>query len=323
LRATVFDGDEALRCWREWRSRHELAAAEGSTSFILPALYLNLSRLAPQDPDLPGLYAAHQSAYRRTRRALRTAEEVLRLLHGAGITATILKGVPLALFYYRDGGARLMQDFDVLIRPWEVPAATAALAAGGWAPRVHLPPEHLRPFSPACAYARSQRSDVDLHWRPFAIDCPPEVEERFHGRTLSRMALGVPVRVPDATDLLFFTCFHSRKRDTQAACRWVVDALTIMRRANPPIDWDTLLERACEAGFLLPVRETLTYLRREFDAPVPEELLRRADRVQTSALDSLRYQRLSKPRDLAELFQLHWGLYSGWCRARRRQAKGG
>jgi hypothetical protein len=323
LRATVFNGDEALRAWREWRSRHDLDAVEGPTSYILPALYLNLSRLAPDDPDLPRLSAAHQSGWRRTRRTMRTAAEVLRLLHGAEITATILKGVPLALFHYRDGGARMMLDVDVLIRPDEVDTATAALAAGGWTPRVHLPPKHLRPFSPACAFARPHWPDVDLHWRPFAIDCPSEVEEQFHKRTLPRMALGAPARVPDPTDLLLFTCFHSRKRDTQAACRWVVDALTLMRRADPPIDWDALLERACAAGFLLPVRETLTYLRHEFDAPVPEDLLRRAAGRRASALDLMRYQRLSKPRNLAELIQLHWWLYSGGCRARGGRAKRG
>jgi len=320
LRATVFDGEQALGAWREWRSRHDLDAA---ASFILPALYLNLSRLVPEDPDLPRLHAAYQFTWRRTERALRSTGVVLRLLQRAGITATLLKGVPLVLFHYRNGGARRMLDVDMLIRPSEVPAATAALAAGGWAPRIHLPPEHLRPFAPGCAYTHPQWTELDLHWRPFAIDCPADIEERFHARTLPRVVLGVPVRVPDATDLLFFTCFHSRKRDTQAACRWVVDALTLVQRADPPIDWDALLERAREAGLLLPLRDTLTYLRREFEAAVPEDVLRRAAGAPVSVLDFTRYERLSKPRNLSELVQLHWWLYSGGCRARGRRANRG
>jgi hypothetical protein len=323
LRATVFDGDPALRAWREWRSRHDLNSLDRATSFILPALYLNLRRLAPEDPDLARLHAAYRSASQRTQRVLRSTGEVLRLLQRAGITATILKGVPLVLFHYRDGGARQMCDVDMLIRPSEVAAATAALAAGGWTPRMHLPPEHLRPFSPACAYTRPQCPELDLHWRPFAIDCPAEIEERFHHRTQERVVLGVPARVPDPTDLLFFTCFHSRKRDAQASCRWVVDALTLVQRADPPIDWDALLERARETGLLLPIRDTLAYLRLEFEVAVPEEVLRRAARAPTSGLDVLRYQRLSKPRNLPELVQLHWWLYSGGCRARGRRADPG
>jgi Uncharacterised nucleotidyltransferase len=320
LRATVFDGDCALRAWREWRSGHDLNPADTGTSFILPPLYVNLSRLAPEDPDLPQLRAAYQFAWRRTRRVLRGAAEVLRLLQRAGITPTILKGVPLVLFYYRDGGMRRMLDFDLVIRPSEVNAAAAALAAGGWAPRIHLPPEHLRPFTPGCAYAHPKWAELDLHWRPFAIDCPAEVEERFRERTIERTVLGVPARIPDSTDLLFFTCFHSRKRDSQASCRWVVDALTLVRRADPPIDWDALLERAGDAGLLLPIRDTLSYLRREFDAAVPDDVLRRAARARPSALDVTRYERLSKPRTLSELVQLHWWLYSGGCRAHGRRA---
>ncbi len=312
LQATVFDGDSALRAWREWRASNDLDAA---SPFVLPALYLNLNRLAPKAPEIARLREAYQFAWTRTQKVVRTASVVLRLLQRAGITPTILKGVPLVLFHYRDGGARRMQDVDMLIQPSEVAAATAALAAGGWAPRFHLPPEHLRPFSPACAYTHPNWMELDLHWRPFTIDCPAAVEERFHQRTQPRVVLGVPVRVPDTTDLLFFTCFHSRKRDAQASCRWVVDALTLIQRVDPPIDWDALLDRAGDAGLLLPIRDTLSYLQREFDAAIPADVLWRAAQTPATTLDLTRYERLSKPRNLPELVQLHWWLYSGGCRA--------
>ena len=232
--------------WQTWRSRHDLDAAESATAFIFPAVYLKISRLAPNDPDLPRLRAAYRFAWSRTQIALRTVGEVVRLLQRASITATVLKGIPLILFYYRDAGARRMYDVDVLIRPSEVNAAAELLASAGWAPKVHLPPEHLRPYSPACAFGHPQFTELDLHWRPFTIDCPAEIEEQFHQRTLLREVQGVPVRVPDATDLLLFTCFHSRKRDSQArlplGCR-CPDTAVSLRSARG-------LERAAGTGRL-------------------------------------------------------------------------
>jgi len=323
LRAALFDDEPALRAWRLWRSRHDLDSTDPATSFIFPALYLKISRLDPNDPDLPQLRSFYRFAWSRTQMALRTLGEVLRLLQRSGITATILKGIPLVLYHYRDAGARRMYDVDVLIRPSEVSAAAEVLASAGWTPKFHLPPEHLRPFSPACAYGHPQHTELDLHWRPFTIDCPEDVEDQFYQRTQLCEVQGVPARVPDATDLLLFTCFHSRKRDSQAACRWVVDAMTLLRRADPPIDWDQLLERGREAGLLLPIRDTLGYLRREFAAPVPDDVLRRVARIPISSLDVTRYRHLSQPRNLKELLQLHWWLYSGGCRACGRRVSHG
>ena len=74
-------------------------------------------------------------------------------------------------------------------------------------------------------------------------------------------------------------------------------------------------------GLVLPVSDVLNYLRREFEAPVPEEVLRRAAALPVSSTDVVRYQRLSTPRNLSELIVLHWWLYSGGCRVRGLRAE--
>ena len=167
--------------WRQWQSAHDLGAVDRATLFVLPAVYLNLRHLAPTDPALSRLRGHYRYAVSRTQIAVHSAAAVLRALHEAGVQATLLKGIPLALFHYRDPAARRMMDVDVLIRPDDVPAAAAALAAAGWVPKFHLPPKHLRRSPRPAAYTHPQWTELDLHWRPFTIDCPPDVEEQFHG----------------------------------------------------------------------------------------------------------------------------------------------
>src|SRR3974377_1863048 len=81
LQAAAFDGDRALHAWREWRAHHDLDIADPGTRLIFPPLYLNLKRLAPEDPDLPRLREAYQRGAAQTQRVLRTAAKVLRIIH--------------------------------------------------------------------------------------------------------------------------------------------------------------------------------------------------------------------------------------------------
>src|SRR5439155_716431 len=61
--------------------------------------------------------------------------EAARLLQGlreAGIRTMVLKGLPLALLYYRDRGARPMSDVDVLVPVHQTALAIDCLARMGW-----------------------------------------------------------------------------------------------------------------------------------------------------------------------------------------------
>ncbi len=44
------------------------------------------------------------------------------------------------------------------------------------------------------------------------------------------------VRMPDALDLLLLVCVHGLKPDLHSACRWVSDAVTVVRTATPPLN---------------------------------------------------------------------------------------
>ena len=325
LRAALREREAALNAWDEWQAHNDINALDHASFFILPQLFLNLRRLDVQHPGMEMLRGIYRYAWCKNQKATRSFVEVLRLFEQSGIETILLKGAPLVLFHYRDLGARLMNDVDLLIREADLPAATALLRDSQWNPTKPLPPGDFLPFVHAAAYTHAKWLELDLHWRAFTVDCPPDAEARLWNRVLRRDVWGLAVSVPDPTDLLLLTCYHGRKGDVHTACRWVIDATMLIENAQPPIDWNALLERAGQTGLLAPLRDALTFLRQEFDAAVPDDVLQRAWSVPSTTEDRTRYEKLLsgfhlRGLSLWGLLAFHWTRYAGVRRGRGQRA---
>lgn len=327
LRASVLQGEPAISAWKRWQASHDVGSVDSASFHILPQLYLNLRQLEILQPALGTLQGLYKYFWSKNQLATRAATDVLRSFQEAHIPAIMLNGLPLALFHYSDVGARSMNDTALLIRAPDLFAAARVLEGSGHRLMGLLPPKQFLPFVHAVPYVHSSGIELELHWRPFMVDCPHEPEERFWQRTLRRRVDGVIAGVPDATDLLMMACFHGRKPDPQSACRWVLDAMTLTNGAESSIEWDALLERARDAGLLLPVRDALTYLYGEYDAMIPASFMEAAWEVAVSAEDDARYHQLTRSsydarisRIVANNVSVHYWRYVGGCRARNRRA---
>jgi len=319
LRAAVLHGDAAVLAWRAWRATHEIAAADLASQALLPRIYCNLEAGELDAADRGALRAAYRETWTRNHAVLHHLLDVLRRFARASIDAMVLKGVPLALLYYRDLGARVMADVDVLIRADDLGRAADVLAAAGWRMEGSLPPASIAAAVRAVAWAHPQGLLLDLHWRPFEIDCPIDVEEAYWQRAHWYDVRDVRMRVPSPDDLLLLMCFHGRRQDPQARARWIVDALAVIAAADPPVDWRAVLRRSEEAGLLPPVRDALGYLRREFSVDIAEEILQHAAAIPAEAAESRRYRELAGlvPTAGVGLLGRFWWRYAAAYRSRR------
>jgi hypothetical protein len=204
-------------------------------------------------------------------------------------------------------------DLEVLIHAQDVPAAAAALAGAGWRATLQVGPDQL-PFFALSPGLHTGQAEFQLHWKPFRLDCPAEIEEQFHRRALPCEVGEVPARAPGSTDMLLSVCFHSRKLHPQATSRWVMDALTLIGRSGPHLDWTALVARAQAAGVLPLLREPLEYLRGEFSAPVPDTLFQRSALVSANAAPSAVLA--PQPNTLRGRIRWHCGLYALVARSR-------
>jgi hypothetical protein len=91
----------------------------------------------------------------------------------------------------------------------------------------------------------------------------------------------------------------------------VADAAVILNTSQPGIDWTRLIAQAQKRRLLLPLRETLQYLRTAIDAPVPSEIWDRIRDLPVSKTEQLEYMvNISPPTRWTAILDL-------WCQHSR------
>ncbi len=71
------------------------------------------------------------------------------------------------------------------------------------------------------------------------------------------------------------------------------------------INWARLVEQASERRLTLPLRETLAYLKKNFNAPVPSKLLEEMEKVNHPFIERLEYGFNYKPVGILGAFPGH------------------
>jgi hypothetical protein len=149
---------------------------------LVPLAAARLAELDGVEPPDAFAAAAAEATTAARRLALHNeiaSERVLAALAESGIAARTLKGAALAAELYGDGGMRISQDVDVLVKSDRLASAAAALerigfARAGGSATGRRPPLHVR------LVHRGGLPDVELHWRVHWY------EERFSAELLAR-----------------------------------------------------------------------------------------------------------------------------------------
>lgn len=277
LRAALDSGKAARRAWLDWCAHIDLSGPVDAGSLgLLPLVHANLG---PQAEPLPhaGLIAGiRRRSFVETQRALAAAAEVLPLLASAGIPAMVLKGIPLGLAYYPAPGQRPMSDADILVDQHQGEAAMAVLEAAGWRsgqPEWQARRRSLMAVRHAVELDRGSGAVVDLHWRPLHERLPADAARDLWARAIPIDVGGVATLRPDATFLLMHVLLHGVRRNVKAPLRWIPDALAVLARDGSRIDWDWLVTTSRRARMRHRLGLALTFLRAEFDAPIPASVL--------------------------------------------------
>jgi hypothetical protein len=326
LRATLGDGGAAVDAWRKWNEAHDFSSLDHGSVGILPTLYLNIKEqeVGVDESILALLKENYRQTWIRNSIAKHALLNVSSLMEKAHIKVMVPKGIPLALFYYQDLGARSMGDIDLLIHPKDLAATATLLQEHEWTARSQLLPPGLAPYFHATDFYHPRFDCLDLHWVPFRVDSPVRATNAFWERAVCKEVDGRSIRVPDVTDLLLQVCFHSRKLDSQSRCRWIVDAHTLIKDPNDRVDWDALAKRSEEVDIMLPICDTLSYLHNEFGPIVREDVLEQFQRFAITKENRVTYFEQMRDsavnRGIAELVMSQWRRYNGVRRSRKESA---
>lgn len=274
----VLSPERAIEYWQRWRECVLLDDIDHGSLRLLPMLDHTLRQHGVQDPELARYRGVLRKSWVENQLIFRRTEQVIDTLQRAGIPVVVLKGIPLAHRYYPKPGLRPMADGDILVRFDDAAAAIDRLCDAGWVPVDDYRRDDLKSFvihkQHGINFHDARGNGLDLHWRVLGLVTPVEMERHFW-ESAEPITLGaVKTRTLSAADHLLHCCVHGVVWNAVPALRWVIDAMLIIRQNQGTLDWNRLVEMSRRQRLGLFVTEALSYLDSEYEAGVPETVLR-------------------------------------------------
>lgn len=246
--------EQAAARWQELKPLDVTTLEPGSFN-LLPPLYERLSKVAPDEPQLPRLFGTYRSLWYRNQLLLDRLAVLLPLLRQrAGVQPLLVGGMSALLRWYPRLGLRPVPQLELIVEREAVAEAVKVAGYAGWRPA-----GTARTFSPL--RDESGRVLVIHHGAPPAL-VGPLAEEGL--RTLRERARelegveGTPL-VLGAADELLNACATGARTALVRTCQWLVDVHSLLRSGEAPPP-STLLERARRFHLVEPVRATLHFL---------------------------------------------------------------
>ncbi|MCK6451152.1 MAG: nucleotidyltransferase family protein [Alphaproteobacteria bacterium] len=226
------------------------ALALANAHYVVPAMHAALSaggRLAELPADVAA-YLAHLHGCNVARNAaLRAqADELVAALNRKGLRPVLLKGaVGLYADPYRDPGARMNRDIDVLLPASAAPAALGVLEALDYRPQALYPAGHhaygdfVRPGAPGA---------VDLHFE--LVDCAHLLPAReLVAEAVAVDQDGLDVALPSPMHRVLHHLLHAQIHHLGKYYRGVLELrqlhefATLMRRCGGAVDGAAIARR--------------------------------------------------------------------------------
>jgi hypothetical protein len=164
--------------------------------------------VAPAEPKAPRETDKHKRALASYLIGRTVLQKCVAVLDPLGIPVVPLKGLWLQQFVYREGGARLITDVDVLVPRSGYLQARAALARAGW--RLNF-----EDVSESAYAAPGMPLAIDLHVDLYTRAAfRTSLDAIFARATPDTAAFDCPVLLPDPLDVLSHLVGHALKGGT-------------------------------------------------------------------------------------------------------------
>ena len=290
LRAALLQGDRALESWNEWRRSVNIDVIDYGSHRMVPQLYRNLQRHGVKDPLMDRLKGVYRYYLYKNEILMHRIGALLAAFAKAGIETMVLKGAALIQLYYRESGLRPMLDADVLVHARQAEQAMEVLTSLQWQPLRCRQPQMRIPIVHSTPFEDNGGRQVDLHWHLLWECFNASDDDDYWKKAIPIQIGGVQTLALNPTNQLLHTCWHGARWNEVPPIRWVADAMAILGASAAEIDWPSLLKRAQRHHIVLPVRDSLEYLKKTFDAPVPDTLLESMSAVRISKIERENYE---------------------------------
>lgn len=260
--------------------------------FGLSPLFYSKYRSRAGEAGIPAdfmekLRAVYLANTLRNIRIYHVLKRILAAFHEAGIPLIVLKGAHIAELVYRDIGARVMSDLDVLIHETDSERAHRAMTSLGFR-RGELHGE--RPSEGHHFHYSGEKTNilVEVHWRLFSAFYPFRFDDDVIWKSAREASLkGSPAVILSPEDLLLHVSAHSSIHLFTAGLRDLCDISEIVRSSVDSLDWGRILDQARNWRIVNCVYLTLLLASRLLGAEVPGRIL---DGLRPAGFDESLYE---------------------------------
>jgi len=295
LRAALLPREPALQSWNEWRRSVNIDVVDYGSHRIIPQLYRNLQRLGVKDRLMERLKGVYRYYLYKNEILMHRTGSLVAAFEDAGIQTMVLKGAALIQLYYRESGLRPMLDADVLVHAHQAEQAMELLTRLQWKPLRYAQPQMRIPIVHSTPFEDGGGRQLDLHWHLFWECFNAKDDDDYWDNAIPIKIGGVRTLALSHTDQLLHTCWHGARWNEVPPIRWVADAMAILSASDGEINWPSLLKKAQRHRIVLPVKDSLEYLKKTFDAPVPDTVVKSLSAVRISKIERENYELTLNP----------------------------
>jgi len=292
LRAACSGGEAGADAWRLLRPRLNLDQLEPASFPVLPLVARQLERLGIDDEYRPRLAGIRRRTWYLNRLQLPALAASLHHLEQAGGEPVVVGGWQFLAHYQReDFGVRAVDGLEVLVRPDRLDRCAQALRAVGFAaPRRPLGKSLcLVDAGHACTLKERFSDEFSVPERAIELD-------DFRQECIEIVLGTAHTRVLSPSDELVRVCLAGARMASPPSIVWVADALSVLQAAGHSVDWQRAIDHAHRLRGTLRLHDALLYLRRDFAAAVPDNVIQMLEAHRPRRRELLAHTRAGRSR---------------------------
>ncbi len=288
LKAATFPKEDAVIYWEKWKKACNITQIsvedhqflpkifdplDYDSQRLLPLVYKNLENL--NDPIIAKLRGNYRYHWLKGNHFMGKAATLVSTLQKAGFEVMVLKGLPIASVFYKNMGARPMDDIDIFVPIHQIEEVILFLETQ-LSLKGNKHENELRKLGMfhAIHFTDGKGLDFDLHCHFHIYNLNAESDQIIWENKIP-FALSPEVNsfMPSPTHLLYRNFTHGYSwLNPNPPIRWIPDCLAILSSHTHQIDWKELLALASKQNLIIPVCNMLHYLATNFNVKYPEHV---------------------------------------------------
>ena len=281
VKAALLKGDAALEAWELFVKNNPL----NGHPKLFPLIYYNLAIRQKLEAfsEIETLRNLYLTTHAKNLYLLNSLKLPLSKLAEKQIPLIALKGLAYLPLYYKNLGARLMTDIDLLVPENHLHEAAHVLEDLGWKPFRCRQLKHFNPrLMHALDYFDLLGNNIDLHCHLLHTNCEKSANDPYWDAAIEFNWNGIRLQTLCPTDHLIQACAHAQISNSAHSMYWASDALCILEQG---VNWERIVSLARAKAISPFLLESFQRLKSYVPTSIPDSVIIALQAIPITHLD--------------------------------------